>query len=113
VTLVNVWFTSCGPCIAELPYIQMLYEKLASEKSLQLVTFNIDENPAIVRGFMKKNDYAFPAILAREVEARINLKPSFPQNWLVADGVIELWPGRIGPALEPIISMMRERIPKQ
>jgi cytochrome c-type biogenesis protein len=44
--LINVWATWCGPCNAELPHLQKLYEALKDRPDLQILTFNVDEAPA-------------------------------------------------------------------
>ena len=44
-TFVNVWATYCAPCMEELPYVQKLYELSLNHDGVQVITFNVDENP--------------------------------------------------------------------
>lgn len=50
----NVWATWCPPCIAELPGIKEIHEEYENNISFILVS---DENPAIVKTFIEKNNY--------------------------------------------------------
>lgn len=40
ITMVNIWFTGCSPCIAEMPDIEELYEKLP--KNFNVITICTD-----------------------------------------------------------------------
>jgi hypothetical protein len=42
--LINVWATWCGPCKAELPKLQSLYDKVKDRADLQILTLTIDED---------------------------------------------------------------------
>jgi thiol-disulfide isomerase/thioredoxin len=60
VVFVNVWATWCPPCIAEMPNIQSLYEKVGSEK-IAFVLLSIDEGADDkVQKFIDKKGYTFP-----------------------------------------------------
>ena len=54
-TLINVWATWCGPCMEELPHVEKIYEMMAERKDIQLVTFNVDENPGLVQPFLEEH----------------------------------------------------------
>lgn len=45
VLLINFWASWCGPCIAELPSIQALYNKFQSQ-GLDVLLVNYDDKPA-------------------------------------------------------------------
>ncbi len=55
----NFWTTWCPACREEMPYIQ---ELLADQESYGFVVLTVDlaESPATVRGFMEKESYTFP-----------------------------------------------------
>ena len=42
VAFINLWATWCGPCRAELPYVQKLREQLKDRKDVVVLTLNID-----------------------------------------------------------------------
>lgn len=81
--LINLWATWCGPCNAELPHLEKLYEKVKDRADLQILTFNIDEDLGLVEPFMKEKGYSFPVLPAFSLV--VNLLEGFgiPQNWLV------------------------------
>jgi thiol-disulfide isomerase/thioredoxin len=50
--LINVWATWCGPCQAEHPRLQALYEKLKDRADVQIVTFNVDDEIGAVEPYI-------------------------------------------------------------
>ena len=83
VTLVNVWASWCGPCTAELPHIQELYEKIKGRDDVQLITFSVDENPGLSDLLIKKQHYTFPVLMAESYFAQIQPPLSIPRTWLL------------------------------
>lgn len=51
---INIWATWCPPCIAELPYIEDLYEQYGKQVRFLLVS---NEDPEIVTAFTEKHGY--------------------------------------------------------
>jgi thiol-disulfide isomerase/thioredoxin/TPR repeat protein len=86
----NVWATWCGPCKAELPDVQKIYERLHGAPDAVLLTLNIDENPGLVEPFLQKAGYTFPVLLAAEaVDQLLEGHVSIPRSWIVdGDGVL-------------------------
>ena len=56
VTLINLWFTSCPPCIAEIPYLNHLTEAYKDKVNFVAITFNIK---VTVEQFLSKNPFHF------------------------------------------------------
>ena len=84
VTFINVWATWCGPCKAELPHVQKLYERLKNRTNAQLITLNIDTDLGAIEPFMKENKYTFPVIPAYAyVDDLLPSGISIPRNWVV------------------------------
>ncbi len=61
VVFINLWATWCGPCIAEMPGIQSLYDSLKNER----ITFLLisDEGEATVRKLLHEKGFTFPVYL--------------------------------------------------
>lgn len=78
--LIASWATWCGPCRLELPHLQKFYDKVKNRSDIQVLTFNIDENPGLVTPFMKKEGYTFPVLSAFSMEEARGL---IPQTWIV------------------------------
>ena len=83
VTLVNVWASWCGPCTAELPHIQELYEKIKGRDDVQLITLSVDENPGMSDLLIRRQHYTFPVLMAEGYFAQIQPPLSIPSTWLV------------------------------
>jgi thiol-disulfide isomerase/thioredoxin len=80
--LVNVWATWCGPCKAEHPHLQKLYDRLKGDPHFQIITFNIDDEVGNVAPYIKENKYTFPVLLAKDYTDELSVD-SIPRNWLV------------------------------
>ena len=81
--LINLWATWCGPCNAELPHFQKLYEKVKDRPDFQILTFNIDEDLGLVEPFVKEKGYTFPVLPAYSLVVNLLDGYSIPQNWVV------------------------------
>lgn len=63
VVFMNIWATWCPPCIAEMPNIQKLYEKVGSDK-IAFVMLSVDEGGMEkVQKFIDKKGYTFPVYM--------------------------------------------------
>jgi thiol-disulfide isomerase/thioredoxin len=82
-TFINVWATWCGPCLAELPYVQKLHEALNDRTGLVLITLNVDDNPGLIAPFLKEHHYTFPALPGSTVAGTLAPQLSIPRNWIV------------------------------
>jgi thiol-disulfide isomerase/thioredoxin len=88
-TLINFWATWCGPCKDELPELQKLHEKMKGRNDIAVLTFNVDENPALVEPFVKEHKYTFPVVYANAFWDGLDVDKGIPTNWIVdADGVV-------------------------
>ncbi|MDR3717539.1 MAG: TlpA disulfide reductase family protein [Bryobacteraceae bacterium] len=81
--LINVWATWCGPCQAELPRLQKLYEQVKDRADLQILTLTIDEDPGVVAPFLKEKGYTFPVLPAYGFVTELLDLVAIPQNWIV------------------------------
>lgn len=41
---IDVWATWCGPCVAEIPFVEKLQEKYKESKNLEFVSLSVDDN---------------------------------------------------------------------
>lgn len=58
-TLINIWFTTCEPCIKELPFLNDLQKKLSSKVNFIALTFDSKEK---VEKFLLKYNFDFKHI---------------------------------------------------
>jgi thiol-disulfide isomerase/thioredoxin len=89
--LINLWATWCGPCKAELPHLQKLYQQVKDRTDLQILTFSIDEDFGQVVPFMKEKGFTFPVLPAFAWSA--GLVTGIPQNWIVDAKGVWQWEG--------------------
>ena len=63
VILVNIWATWCPPCVAEMPYMEKLYQQLKGD-AFEILAVSLDEQGiSVVAPFMKKYNLNFPALI--------------------------------------------------
>lgn len=68
VVLINFWASWCEACMAEMPSIQKLYEKLHGE-GLEVVAISVDENAdKVVPQIVKALRLTFPVYLDKDNE---------------------------------------------
>lgn len=81
--LINLWATWCGPCRAELPHLQKLYEKVKDRSDVQILTFNYDDNPGVITPYMKQEGFTFPVLPAYDFVTGVLDSIFLPQNWIL------------------------------
>jgi thiol-disulfide isomerase/thioredoxin len=88
--LVNFWATWCGPCIAEMPALEQLYNKHKNDR-FRLLAISVDEEAAKVEPFMRARKLTFPALFStRDVERAYGVN-AYPTSFLIdAQGKI-IW----------------------
>jgi thiol-disulfide isomerase/thioredoxin len=59
VVLVEFWSTTCGPCIAEMPMVKGVYEKLHN-RGFEVVAISLDEKESALRRFIKEKELPWP-----------------------------------------------------
>ncbi len=63
VVFMNIWATWCPPCVAEMPNIQSLYEKVGSDK-IAFVMLSVDEGGmGKVKKFIDRKGFTFPVYM--------------------------------------------------
>jgi hypothetical protein len=50
---------------------------------VQVVTFNLDENPGEIEPFLRANRYSFPVVFGREYTDRFSRVFLVPESWIV------------------------------
>lgn len=44
VLYIDIWATWCGPCVAEIPFVEKLWEKYRDSKTLEFVSISVDDD---------------------------------------------------------------------
>jgi len=60
VVFINFWATWCPPCVAEMPSINALYDKLKTNPNVVILMVDVDNKAEQSQEFMRKNKYSLP-----------------------------------------------------
>ncbi|MFC6996047.1 TlpA family protein disulfide reductase [Rufibacter roseus] len=84
VIFLNVWATWCPPCVAEMPNIQSLYNKLYSNK-IAFVMLSVDRGGmGKVKKYIEKKGYTFPVYLPHSNFPEEFQSPSIPTTYIIS-----------------------------
>lgn len=89
--LIYVWATWSGPCLLQMPDVQKLYEAVQERKDVQLLTFNVDEDPLAAKPYITQHGYAFPVLNAHVYVQQLTGYTSVPRLWIVDANGTWIW----------------------
>lgn len=85
-TLINFWFTTCKPCIEEMPVLNAIRTKLKDSVNFVAITFEPTEK---ARNFLKARKFSFIQIANAKVFTDSMHMSSFPANiFLDKNGIV-------------------------
>ncbi len=86
VVFMNIWATWCAPCIAEMPNIQSLHDKLKEENNddVVFVMLSMDRSEEKARKFIKKKGFTFPTYVAASKVPDVFNVPSIPTTFVIS-----------------------------
>jgi len=86
VVFLNLWATWCGPCRAEMPTIQKLYDKMENDPNVAFVMLSIDKDkdlPKVIR-YLNDKDYTFNGYMpSGYLTEQLNV-PSIPTTFVIS-----------------------------
>ena len=79
----NLWATWCGPCRAEMPSIQKLYEKV-NKDSVAFVILSLDPEDQLqkVSKYVESKEFTFPVFIAGDLPSQLQVK-MIPSTFVV------------------------------
>lgn len=89
--LLNFWASWCGPCRAEMPFFQEIYEDEEWQKAgLVILAINLQESRDTVAAFLESNGFTFTVLLDSdgEVGLRYNVRGIPATFFIDGEGVI-------------------------
>lgn len=92
--IVNRWATWCGPCQAEMPFLESLHQRYGENISMLLIS---DEEPDILQNWLQKKEYSAPVYRMTESAPAAFRTRSIPATWLV-DPKGQIWSKHQGAA---------------
>lgn len=86
---INLWATWCGPCRAEMPSIQKLYNKIDKDKiAFVMLSLDQEDQPKKVSKYIESKSFTFPVYIAGELPALLTVD-MIPTTFVVApDGKV-------------------------
>lgn len=92
-TLINLWFTTCAPCVEEMPVLNRMKVKHGDKFNFIAVTFESKEK---VEKFLRKIDFDFPHIIDSGALTTDLGFTSMPKNlFLDKDGILRRVEGNV------------------
>lgn len=86
-TLINFWFTSCPPCIDEMPVLNQIQEAYQEDFNFVAITFQSKKS---VKKFLKKHPFHFKHVLDAQVLIDQLKIESYPKNIILDEnGVVK------------------------
>jgi thiol-disulfide isomerase/thioredoxin len=64
-TVINFWFTTCYPCVTEMPYLETMKDKYSKNVNFIGITFN---NKAEIKRFLNEHNFSFEHITVDKSE---------------------------------------------
>jgi thiol-disulfide isomerase/thioredoxin len=92
VIFLNMWATWCGPCRAEMPAIQQVYDSVRGDDVVFIMlSLDVAENQSKVARYVKDRDFTFPVYQAAgELPNQLRV-PSIPTTFVIGkDGKIRM-----------------------
>jgi len=88
--LLNFFATWCGPCNAELPHLQSLWNTFKANDRIRMFVVDREESPSIVEAFVSEHGYTFPVALDADATAfKQFADETIPRTYLIGrDGRI-------------------------
>lgn len=84
VIFLNIWATWCPPCIAEMPNIQRLFEKVGSD-DIAFVMLSVDEGGmGKVQKFIQRKGFTFPVYQPDGPLPPAFQSPSIPTTFIIS-----------------------------
>ncbi len=83
--LIDFWGTWCGPCRAEHPDLQKLYQAFMSKDTVNFIFLTIAcyDDESKVKSYVKENNYNFPVAMADTKIVKLYSVTSFPSKVLI------------------------------
>ena len=92
-TFVALWASWCGPCRAELPYVEKLYQRFRTRSDIAVLALNVDDDPNAMNTALKELGVSIPSIAARDFAYSIVPAMALPANWIITAGKTEMFQG--------------------
>ncbi len=89
VVLVNFWWSGCGPCLVEMPEIEVVYRALA-DQGFEVLAVNMGQDAGEVRAVKRRTGVSYPLLLdGLKIDTRKYGVVAAPTSFLIdRDGTV-------------------------
>ncbi|POY36338.1 hypothetical protein C3K47_11360 [Solitalea longa] len=109
VVVVNFWFTTCAPCLKEMPDLNELFEKYRSNENVVFLAFSTDKKET-VQQFLTKKTFNYQQVAGMEQQLEDLEIGTFPTNLIITpEGKTEFIVGGYFPPIKSILEYWIER----
>jgi thiol-disulfide isomerase/thioredoxin len=90
VLFVNLWATWCGPCVAEMPSIERLYQKFEGRNDVAFLLISQDQAPELPRQFVVQRKLKTPVYFSAGPHPKDFKTSGIPATFIIRkDGSLE------------------------
>ena len=109
VVVVNFWFTTCAPCINEMPELNKIVEKYKNNKDVVFLGFALNDEQTIKK-FLKKHPFDYQIVAkSRKLSKKYGVS-SYPTNIVIGkDGKVLVRFSGFGPHIPNAIETSIEK----
>jgi len=83
ITIVDLWFVNCAPCISELGELNELYKKFKDVFDFRFLSFTVDSTDVAIKAVKKYNILYDVCPISREVASNMNFGMGFPTKIII------------------------------
>ena len=83
ITIVDIWFENCAPCLVELEKLSELYKKFKDISDFKFLSFTIDSPDVAIKAVKKYNISYEVCPISREVANNMNFNMGFPTKIII------------------------------
>lgn len=106
VVLLNFWFSTCGPCISEVPYMEEAYQMYKDKAEILAVNSYAPDDDDSVAAFKEQHKLSFPMAKVPDSWASLT-NGNYPTTYVIDRyGVVCLVEVGALPSLRPFVAIM-------
>ena len=79
---INIWSTTCAPCLLEMPDLQKLHEKYKDDPDVIVLTITRDYNPNDALRWIAEKGYTFPVLVDDGFLNEMDVR-AYPLTWFL------------------------------